>query len=429
MTELSQVSSEVPVESADPDVLLTDVRIGNNTFHAGTRIPERAKDDSLRPKDRDQHAVPPNSLLWKYMGDPFLLVACGQRAPILENMWPQLGQGVSDHSVLVSKGDFRSLQERGLNTLRTIGGVLYGSADHAAKYGVQIRNFHKSIKGDMPNGRRYHAIDSETFYWAHVTFFEMIYRAAELGVVKLSRGEKEQIFEESKFWFSMYGVDDRAQPNTYAEFETYFADVKANQLIDMGIAQYVAGSAKTADYLVRAAPPRLRPLFRLMSPAVAMLLRLTTMGHMEPELLDRLRLGEYWTSGDQLRYRMFLRAMRFARTAGQRLHLPLALRYAPFAVRAFRREGINPDDITLESARAALRLAKATHVDNAPLVDAADVVVAPEGATCAKCLRALENCDECQATGSVDGEICDVCNGSQRGCPVHHAEWQTASAQ
>ncbi|MDM1884291.1 Uncharacterized protein conserved in bacteria [Mycobacteroides abscessus subsp. abscessus] len=424
-TSLGQAES-IP----DLDLVARDIRVGNNRYYAGTRIPDRPNDDSLRPKDRVQHAVPPNSLLWKYMGYLSALLACGQRPAILENMWPQLGQGVSDHSVLVSKGDFRSLQERALNTLRTISGVLYATPEDATKYGIQIRNFHKSIKGAMPNGRRYHAIDSETFYWAHVTFFEVIYRASELGVLSLSREEKQQIFEESKFWFSLYGVDDRAQPKTYAEFETYLADVKANQLIDMGIAQYTAGSAKTADYIVRAAPPNLRRLVRLAAPAIASILRLTTMGHMEPELLARLRLTEYWTPKDQRRYRRFLGLLRAIHTVGTRHRTLLRLRYAPFALKAFEREGIHPDDITLESARQALANAKAkaaAHEADAPLIEMADIVVAPENARCAKCERALEDCEDCLATGMVDGEVCDVCNGGQRGCPVHHTEWQMAS--
>src|SRR2546428_231137 len=127
----------------DPDLVTAEIKVGNNSYHAGTRIPDRPHDDSLRPKDRAQHAVPPHSLLWKYMGSLSVLLTTGQRAAILENMWPQLGQGVSDHSVLVSKGDFRSLRERAANTLKTIGGVLYGSPEHATTYGVQIRNFHK----------------------------------------------------------------------------------------------------------------------------------------------------------------------------------------------------------------------------------------------------------------------------------------------
>ncbi|MGL6235904.1 MAG: oxygenase MpaB family protein [Segniliparus sp.] len=416
---------------ADSDLVVADVKVGNNKYHAGTRIPDRPNDDSLRPKDRAQHTVPPHSLLWKYMGDPFVLGAVGQRLPIMENMWPQLGQGVSDHSVLVAKGDFRSLRERAANSLKAISGVVYATPEEATTYGIQVRNFHKSIKGEMPNGRRYHAIDAETFYWAHVTFFEAIYRAGELGVIDLSWEEKEQIFEESKFWFSLYGVDDRAQPKTYADFEAYFADVKANQLIDMGIAQYTAGSAKTADYMIRAAPPKVRKYVRLAAPAIAAGLRLSSMGHLEPELLERLRLTEYWTAKDQRRYRRFLKLLRVMRTLSQRLHLPLRFRYMPFAAQAFEREGVNPDDITLESARRALaearaaRPAKPAPANSAAPPEAIPSQIAPAGATCAKCERQLEDCVECQATGLVEGEPCDVCDGAQKGCPVHHAQWRT----
>jgi len=411
---------------SDDDLIEVETRVGNNTFHAGTRIPERPTDDSLRPKDREQHTVPPDSLLWKYMGDPFVLAAVGQRAAIIENMWPQLGQGVSDHSVLVSRGDFKSLRERAANTLKTIGGVVYATPEQATKFGIQVRNFHKSIKGEMPNGRRYHALDAETFYWAHVTFFELIYRASELGVIDLTRDEKEQIFEESKHWWSMYGVDDRAQPETYADYEKYIAHVKEHDLIDMGIAQYTAGSAKTADYFVRAMPKKYQRVAKLASPAVAAMLRITTMGHFEPELLERLRLSEYWTKKDRRRYRRLIKALRFGRIVSTRLRLPVEMRYMSFAAKAFRREGLNPDDITLESARRALAEARASYTSEAGLIEVIEVAdAAPDGATCAKCERTLTDCIDCAGSGVVDGDPCDVCHGAQRGCPVHHADWRT----
>lgn len=429
---MTDVASTPETTIADPDLITEETKVGNNTYHAGTVIADLPNDDSLRPRDRRQIPVPPNSLLWKYMGDITINAAVGQRLAIYENMWPQLGQGVSDHSVLVSKGDFKSLRERGLNTQRTIGGVVYGRPDQAKTYGLQIRNFHKSIKGDMPNARRYHAIASETFYWAHVTFFEAIYRASELGIMPLSREEKEQIFEESKLWFSMYGVDDRAQPETYAEFEEYLADVMANKLIDMGIAQYTAGSAKTADYVVRMVPRKYRKYMRLIAPPIAAVLRITTMGHMEPEILERLRLTEYWTEKDKRRYRRLLTVLRTLHSVTEKYRLPLRLRYAPFAIKAFEREGINPYDITLESARRALQENKARYAGGVPesdgaAVESADVAIAPQGAVCAKCERALEDCIECDGTGHVEGDLCDVCNGAQRGCPVHHADWRTAA--
>lgn len=45
---------------------------------------------------------------------------------------------------------------------------------------------------------------------------------------------------------------------------------------------------------------------------------------------------------------------------------------------------------------------------------------------CKKCSREIVECEECAGTGSVDGETCEVCDGAKDGCPVHHADWQSA---
>ncbi|MFW0788457.1 oxygenase MpaB family protein [Gordonia sp. CPCC 205333] len=416
-------------ETSDPDVLVNDEIVGKNVYYAGTRVPERAGDDSLRPKERAQYPVPPNSLLWKYMGDPFLQAATGQRTAIVENMWPQLGQGVSDHSVVVSSKDFDVLTQRARSSQMTINGILFAPPDEAVKYGIQVRNFHKSIKGDMPNGRKYHAINAETFYWAHVTFFEGILRASDLGVLErpLTCAEREQIFEESKEWFSMFGVDDRAQPQTYDEFEKYLDNVLRNELTDSKLAQYTVGLARRGADPSKLIPPKARSAAKVIRPALSGFLRMITVGPLEKNLRDELKLD--FSRAEEVRFRLYVHFLRLTRIALRRSGAPLKYRLTPAAAAAFEREGLRPEDITLESAREALAIARACRVDAAvgPLGESPmRVEVAPVGEACRKCQRELTECAECGGVGAVGAEICDVCSGAQRGCPVHHADWASA---
>ena len=44
---------------------------------------------------------------------------------------------------------------------------------------------------------------------------------------------------------------------------------------------------------------------------------------------------------------------------------------------------------------------------------------------CVKCARHIGPCVECEGTGVVGDEVCEVCDGAERGCPIHHAEWRT----
>ncbi|MUM19880.1 DUF2236 domain-containing protein [Mycobacterium sp. CBMA271] len=425
-TEIAEITTAQA--NSDPDVLTVDTIVGRNVFYAGTRLPDRGADGSLGPRERVHHPVPPNSLLWKYALDPFVMAVTGQRLAIIENMWPQLGQGVSDHSLILKSSDFQVLAQRAKNSIKAISGVLYAEPEDAHKVGVQLRNFHKPIKGDMPGGRKYHAINADTWYFTHVTFFELIYRASDLGVLErpLTRDEKEQIFEESKEWYSLFGVDDRHQPETYADFEKYWEHVMHHELTDSKLSQYTVGLAypgAAAKLFSRALPPPLRPLARPVGAVSGGLLRLITIGPLEPHI--RQQLGLAWSSREQRRFRRYAALLRRTRMILIRLKVPLRYRFTPAGVAAFTREGLDPTEITLDSARAALRQARAqrTTVSAVVAFDPDSVVVPPVDTVCAKCARLLEDCEECAGAGHVNGDRCDVCLGTQRGCPVHHDDW------
>jgi uncharacterized protein (DUF2236 family) len=57
-------------------------------------------------------------------------------------------------------------------------GVVY-DGNRAARTGEQIKSYHYTIKGSTPPGRRYHALNPETFYWAHTTFFMLVIKVAD----------------------------------------------------------------------------------------------------------------------------------------------------------------------------------------------------------------------------------------------------------
>ena len=135
----------------------------------------------------------PQSLVWRYFGDNRMFLI-GPRPAVLQNMLAELGQGVLDHSVF-----FADTAARVKRSLPPIFMTVYGSEDDNA--GTSVRDFHHNIKGDMPDGSRYHALDPETYFWAHATFFDQALYFADTFVKRLSREEKEQMYLESKTWY------------------------------------------------------------------------------------------------------------------------------------------------------------------------------------------------------------------------------------
>jgi uncharacterized protein (DUF2236 family) len=98
----------------------------------------------------------PQSLVWRYFGDNRMYLI-GPRPAVLQNMLAELGQGVLDHSVF-----FDDTAARVKRSLPPIFMTVYGSDDDHP--GHRVRDFHHQIKGDMPDGMRYHALDPETYY-------------------------------------------------------------------------------------------------------------------------------------------------------------------------------------------------------------------------------------------------------------------------
>ena len=147
----------------------------------------------------------PDSLTWKYFGD-VRTGMLGVWIGAIQNMYPELGAGVENHSILL-----REPLQRVARSVYPIMGVVY-DGDRAAQTGAQIRSYHNTIKGIDADGRRYHALNPETFYWAHATFFMLIIKTAEYFCGGLTEAEKRQLFDEHVQWYRMYGMSMRPVP-------------------------------------------------------------------------------------------------------------------------------------------------------------------------------------------------------------------------
>jgi hypothetical protein len=98
----------------------------------------------------DPAPLGPDSLTWKYFGD-LRTGMLGVWIGAIQNMYPQLGAGVEDHSILL-----REPLQRVARSVYPIMGVVY-DGDRAAQTGAQIKGFHTTIKGVDAKGQRYHA--------------------------------------------------------------------------------------------------------------------------------------------------------------------------------------------------------------------------------------------------------------------------------
>jgi ER-bound oxygenase mpaB/B'/Rubber oxygenase, catalytic domain len=140
---------------------------------------------SVQPEPLGRGPLGPESLTWKYFGD-LRTGMMGVWIGAIQNMYPELGAGVEEHSILL-----REPLQRVARSVYPIMGVVY-DGNRAAKTGEQIKQYHHTIKGVDGTGRRYHALNPETFYWAHATFFMLVIKVAEYFCGGLTEGEKRQ---------------------------------------------------------------------------------------------------------------------------------------------------------------------------------------------------------------------------------------------
>lgn len=157
----------------------------------------------------------PGSLTWKYFGD-WRGMLQGPWAGSMQNMHPQLGAAVEEHSTF-----FRERWPRLMRSLYPIGGVVF-DGDRAPVTGTEVRDYHVDIKGVDAQGRRYHALNPDVFYWAHATFFVGTLIVADWLCGGIGEAEKRRLFDEHITWYAMYGMSMRPVPATWEDFQTYW---------------------------------------------------------------------------------------------------------------------------------------------------------------------------------------------------------------
>lgn len=248
-----------------------------------------------RPRARGA-PLGPGSILWSIAGDPRGLLT-GSAAGIMQLMLPGLGAGVTDHSNF-----FDDPFDRIFRSIPYIWGSIFSEGDDAEARGHQIRDFHPDIKGTDDQGRRYHALDPDVFWWAHATFTWEFFRASELYFARrLSRAEQEQLYAETVTWYRRYGVSDRAVPVTLDDFRERFEHICAHELeLTPAVSWVLDPSTNPGTSRPIRLPGPLSVLDGLAGLAGKDLQRVLVFGCM-PDIVRR-RFGFSWSHADRLKF-------------------------------------------------------------------------------------------------------------------------------
>lgn len=167
------------------------------------------------PKNKDQLLTQPVEdlpILKEHFGDLRFNLA-GMSAGLLQVFHPAIGAGVLEHSDFI-----RNPWGRIDRSLPQIGAMIYDrNREERAK---EVRNKHRDIKGTDEKKRGYHAYDPETFSWAHDTFVWAAEKKMDVfDHRRVTPAHLEQLHQESKLWYSMYGLSQRPVPEDYASLQ------------------------------------------------------------------------------------------------------------------------------------------------------------------------------------------------------------------
>jgi uncharacterized protein (DUF2236 family) len=281
----------------------------------------------------------PGSLIYESYADRagFMIAA---PTGLMQLMYPPLGRGVEDHSDF-----YNEPLERLFRSVPQIVGTIY-DGDKASGTASQIREFHRDIKGTMPDGERYHALDPETFFWAHATFIDAAFRASDFyWRTPLTERQKAAYYLEGMEWWRMYGLSMRAAPKTYGDFVEYWDHHVDNVLEVTPAAQGLIDFMNRPWAMEQPWIPQ--SLWRPLSLLGGRPARDMSLGALPPRL--RELCGFTWTPAHEAAFTAFRKGMQL----GWPL-LPEYVRLLPRARAAYKRQGRTGLDAALARVEAGL---------------------------------------------------------------------------
>ncbi|TDC68791.1 DUF2236 domain-containing protein [Actinomadura sp. GC306] len=247
----------------------------------------------------------PESLLWRYAGDRRYGLAI-PRAAALQMLHPAIAAAAEQHSRF--PGPLWAQQAR---IVRQTIGVVYQDAEA----GARVRRLHEEIRGHDGQGRRYHSLSPDVFFWEHATFVDALMTAVDLFDRPLSGEERERLYQETCIWYRRYGLSDRVVPPDYGSFVDYF-DAVCKQVLELNSVfdAYSEQILRPDAWLPRLLPAGLVPVLL-------------------PQPVRQLA-GLAVSSADERKFGRFARTVRLSWPV-----LPSSLRYFPVARKAFDQQG------------------------------------------------------------------------------------------
>jgi uncharacterized protein (DUF2236 family) len=223
-------------------------------------------------------------MTWRINREGVLLLG-GGRALVLQVAHPLVAAGVAAYS------NYREDPwGRLIRTLELTTAIVFGDSEESAEASARLQRIHTRVRGvteeaggRFPKGTPYEANDPELLMWVHATLVDTSLLVYDRYVARLSIDERRRYYEEQKLLGEAFGVPIERQPDTYADFNDYMAE-----MID-------GDSLAATDALRDVVDATLRPSLPVVARPLIEAVNLATVGLLPSRLRDELGLA--WGPG------------------------------------------------------------------------------------------------------------------------------------
>ncbi|NUR92852.1 MAG: DUF2236 domain-containing protein [Nonomuraea sp.] len=167
---------------------------------------------------RDDGLFGPESVTWRVMGEPILLVG-GFRALLLQGLHPRAMRGVLQNSALMDPNEAWS---RFMRTTQFVRVRTYGSLAEVERAGRRVRKIHATLTAHDPDtGETFRLDDPEALRWVHVGEVDSYLSVARRAGLRLTDAEADQFVLEWRRAAEIVGLDPATVPGSVAELQDY----------------------------------------------------------------------------------------------------------------------------------------------------------------------------------------------------------------
>lgn len=188
----------------------------------------------------------PGSMAWR-IDRELLVLGGGSCALLMQAAHPYVAAGVVEHSTYATDPFGRLMR-----TLTSSFDVVFGTRAQADATIRRVNAIHGAVRGELPGGGRYSALDPEALLWVHATLIDTALRVYDRFVAPLSPDEEQAYHREAIVVAELLRVPAGTVPATIVELRAWMDEMVASGRVH--VTPEARQIARTVLYPVRWLP-------------------------------------------------------------------------------------------------------------------------------------------------------------------------------